>query len=137
MRKLKFQLDRKSLQTNYFSFMRPLLEYADVVWNNCSQYESNELDKIRNEAARIVTGAIKLASIDSRHTETGWKTLGPRRKAHKLTMFYKMKNGFCPNYLASLVPATVGSSSTYPLRNSPDQQKLHTNSRLYYISFLE
>ena len=28
MRKLKFQLDRKSLQTIYFSFIRPLLEYA-------------------------------------------------------------------------------------------------------------
>ena len=63
MRKLKFQLDRKSLQTIYFSFIRPLLDYADVVWNNCTQYESNELDKIQNEAARIVTGATKLASI--------------------------------------------------------------------------
>ena len=45
MRKLKFKLDRKSLQTIYFSFIRPLLEYADVVWNNCAQYESNELEK--------------------------------------------------------------------------------------------
>ena len=35
MRKLKFELDRKSLQTIYFSFIRPLLEYADVMWNNC------------------------------------------------------------------------------------------------------
>ena len=136
MRKLKFQLDRKSLQTIYFSFIRPLLEYADVVWNNCTQYESNELDKIQHEAARIVTGATKLASIDSLHTETGWETLGSRRKNHKLTMFYKMKNGLCPDYLVSLVPATVGSASTYPLRNSSDLQTLHTNSRLYYTSFL-
>ena len=45
MHKLKFQLDRKSLQTIYFSFIRPLLEYADVVWNNCTQCESNELEK--------------------------------------------------------------------------------------------
>ena len=43
---------------------------------------------------------------------------------------------FCPDYLASLVPATVGSVSTYPLRNSSDLQTLHTNSRLYYTSFL-
>ena len=28
-----------------------------VGWGNCSQYESIELDKIQNEAARIVTGA--------------------------------------------------------------------------------
>ena len=59
MRKLNFQLDRKSLQTINFSFTRPLLEYADVVWNNCTQYESNELDKIQNEAARLVTGVTK------------------------------------------------------------------------------
>ena len=25
------------------SFIRPVLEYADVIWNNCTQYESNEL----------------------------------------------------------------------------------------------
>ena len=56
VRKLKFQLDRKSLQTIYFLFIRrPLLEYADVVWNNCTQYESNDLDNIQNEAARIGT----------------------------------------------------------------------------------
>ena len=63
MRKLKFKLDRKSLQTMYFSFIRPVLEYADVIWNNCTQYESNELEQIQNEAARIVTGATKLVSI--------------------------------------------------------------------------
>ena len=62
MCKLKFQLDRKSLQTIYFSFIRPLLEYTDVVWNNCTQYESIELDKIQNEAARIVTCQTKLPS---------------------------------------------------------------------------
>ena len=52
MRKLKFKLDRRSLQTIYFSFIRPLLEYADVVWNNCAQYESNELEKIRTYCHR-------------------------------------------------------------------------------------
>ena len=31
MRKLKFILDRKSLEIIYTSFIRPILEYADVV----------------------------------------------------------------------------------------------------------
>ena len=30
-------------------------------------YDPNDLDKTQNEAARIVTGATKLASIDSPH----------------------------------------------------------------------
>ena len=51
-------------------------------------------------------------------------------------MFYKMKNGLCPAYLAFLVPSTVDSASTYPLLNFSDLQTLHTNSRLYYTSFL-
>ena len=45
MRKLKLKLDRKSLQIICFTFIRPILEYADVVWNNCTQYEVNELEK--------------------------------------------------------------------------------------------
>ena len=93
-------------------------------------YDPNDLEKTQNEAARIVTGATKLASIDSLHTETGWETLGSRRKTHKLTMFYKMKNGLCPDYLASLVSATVGSASTYHLRNSSDLRTVHTKYRL-------
>ena len=55
MRKLKFKLDKKSLATIYLTFIRPLLENGDVIWDNCTQYEKDELDKIQNEAARIVT----------------------------------------------------------------------------------
>ena len=40
------------------SCIRPLLEYTDSVWDNCAHYETNELEKLQNEAARIaVTGA--------------------------------------------------------------------------------
>ena len=80
MRKLKYKLDRRSLQTIYFSFIRPVIEYSNVVWDNCTPYEANELEKIQREAARIVTGASKLVSIESLYTETGWETLASRRK---------------------------------------------------------
>ena len=136
MRKLKFQLDRRSLQIIYFSFVRPLLEYADVVWDNCFQYEANELEKIQNEAARIVTGATKLVSINKLMNETGWESLSTRRKKHKLTLFYKMNNGLCPNYLTSLIPQTVGNNTTYSLRNASNIQTIHAKSQLYYNSFL-
>ena len=38
-------LDRNSLQSIYFAFIRPVLEYADVVWDNCTKYEEEELEK--------------------------------------------------------------------------------------------
>ena len=71
MRKLKCLLDRESLQTIYTSFSRPILEYSDIVWDNITQYEVIALQNIQIEAARIVTGATKLVSIDILNYEIG------------------------------------------------------------------
>ena len=57
LRTLKFQLDRRSLQIMYFSYKRPILEYGDIIWDNCFNYEKEEIEKIQIEAGRIVTGA--------------------------------------------------------------------------------
>ena len=65
MRRLKYEIDRKSLEIIYTTFIRPFLEYADVIWDNYSDYENQELEKkkIQIEAGRIATGATKLISI--------------------------------------------------------------------------
>jgi hypothetical protein len=47
----------------YFSYVRPILEYADVIWDNCPNYLKEKLEHINYEAARIITGATKLTSI--------------------------------------------------------------------------
>ena len=75
MRWLKYELDRKSLEIIYTIFIRLILEYADVIWDNCSDYEKQELEKIQIEAARIASGATKLISIHNLYNEIGWETL--------------------------------------------------------------
>ena len=120
----------------YFSFICPLLEYADVIWDNCTQYEVNEPEKIQNEADRVVTGATKLVSINSLYLETGWEPLASRWKKHKLMVFYNMVNNLSPTYLSSLVPSTVGNTTTYQLRNAANLHIIRANSKLYYNSFL-
>lgn len=40
----------------YFAIIRPVLEYGDVVWDNCTNEQSNLLESIQIEAARIITG---------------------------------------------------------------------------------
>ena len=136
MRKLKFKLDRKSLEIIYMVFIRPLLEYADVIWDNCTLYEKQELDKIQNEAARIVTGTTKLISLDCLHNEVKWESLEKRRRNHKLTLFYKMYTNLTPSYLSDLVPQTVSSVSRYNLRNSHALQTVDARFNNYYYSFL-
>jgi hypothetical protein len=46
IRKLKFKVDRKSLEHMYFSYVRPILEYADVIWDNCPNYIKEKLEHI-------------------------------------------------------------------------------------------
>ena len=118
------------------TFIRPILEYADVVWCNITKYEEDELKKIQLDAARIVTGTTKLVSIENLYKETGWETLSSRRRQHKLTLYYKMTKYLTPAYLSSLPPPLVGAMSRYPLRNSEQYQTIDAKSQLYYNSFL-
>ena len=136
MRKLRFNLDRKSLEIIYISFIRPLIEYADVIWDNCTQAEKNEIDKIQNEAARIACGSSKLVSLTDLHKEINWEPLQDRRDKHKFTLFYKMQNSLTPQYLTDLVPQHVGSVARYNLRNANDLRTSESRTTLYYNSFV-
>ena len=135
MRKLKYMLCRKSLEIIYTSFIRPVLEYSDIVWCNCTSDEKDQIEKIQNECARIVTGATKLVSIEALLTETGWETLADRRHKHSLILFYKMYNNLTPDFLSSLINRN-NQSSRYNLRNSEDVSGIHSRTTTYFNSFL-
>ena len=90
MRKFIYDLDRRALETIYISFIRPVLEYADVILDNCTQQEKQDLEKIQIEVARIATGTTKLVSFQKLYEEIGWETLEARRKKHKLVLFYNV-----------------------------------------------
>jgi hypothetical protein len=87
------------------------------VWDNCGQINSDRLEKVQIEAARIVTGLPSFASINSIHIETGWEKLKTRREVRKLVLFYKIVNGQVPDYLTELVPPTVADTNNYNIRN--------------------
>ena len=55
----------------YFSFIRPILEYADIIFDNCTLFYCDKLESVNLEAARIVTGATKLTSHSLLYTECG------------------------------------------------------------------
>ncbi len=117
MRKLKFQLSRTSLNQIYISYMRPILEYSSVVWDGCSDYEKSTLEKIQNEAARIVTGLTRSVSLANLRQEIGWQELSDRRTVQKLSIMYKADNNITPSYINNLLPPTIRDITNYNLRN--------------------
>ena len=46
------------------SFIRPILEYADVIWDFQNQSLINKLENVQLDAARIVTGETKLTGLN-------------------------------------------------------------------------
>ena len=47
LRKFKFIVDRKTLEKIYLTFIRSILEYADVIWDNKTLFLINKLERTR------------------------------------------------------------------------------------------
>ena len=120
LRLLKNKIDRKSLTVLYISHIRPILEYADAVWDNCPEYAKNLLESINLEAARIITGLRRGTSNEKLYSELDWVSLDDRRKKHKMTLMYKILNKESPDYLYDIVQPylNIPNESRYQLRNN-------------------
>ena len=79
--------------------------------------ESDLIESIQYEVLKIITGAMKGTHKESLLIETGLLKLSKRREMHKLVMFFKMINGFSPDYLSALCPPLVSQRTTYRLRD--------------------
>ena len=136
MKRLKYKLDRKTLETIYFTHVRPILEYGSVVWDNCDDDSKSLIDKVQDDAARIVTGAIKGTSHDLLHQEVGWEDLSSRRNRQKVLLFYKMVHGQAPEYLCDMVPPQVKDINPHSSRFSEDLMGIKHRLVLFEKSFL-
>ena len=136
LRRQKFNLDRRSLTKVYTSFVRPLLEYADITWGNFTVETQRALESIQIYACRIISGGTKLCSIQNLYDETGFETLQERRQKHRLCQMFKMTNGLAPLYLQTLLPQRVQQQSRYSLRNSNNYTIPLSRNVSYFNSFL-
>jgi hypothetical protein len=123
LRALKFKLNRKMLESIYFSFIQPKLEYGDVLFAGAPVFEINKLDLIEKDAIRIITGVTfrcKKLYIDR---ELGWDTLHTRRKIHLLVQLYKIIHQKAPSYLCVILTDLLN-------RDTDHSYNLRPNSKL-------
>ena len=110
LRKINFST-RKSLEKLYFSFVRPVFKYADIIWDNSPNNLAQKLKKNIIEAACIVTDATKLASKQSLYQETGWETSIFLILSHHYTTRQYLNIGpvLCKtnHYMNSFLPFTI------------------------------
>ena len=80
IRKFLFVFVKLALNQIFLSYILPILEYSCIVWDSCSVQDMNALQKIQNEAARIVTGLTTSVSFENLYRECGWVSLEERRR---------------------------------------------------------
>lgn len=72
---LKHFLYKSALIKIYFAFIRPILEYGSIVWDNCSHENSNLLENVQIEAGRIISGLRKNSSKNALYSQLVWEPL--------------------------------------------------------------
>ena len=71
IKKLRYSLPRKSLITIYKAFLRPLIDYGDIIYK--------KLESVQYKAALAITGAIQGSSREKLYQELGLESLKSRR----------------------------------------------------------
>ena len=90
LRKLSTLLPRQSLLTIYKSFIRPHLDYGDVIYDRpLNESLSNRIESVQNKAALAITRAIQGSSRKKLYQELGLEHLHQRRWTRRLCLFYK------------------------------------------------
>ena len=72
---MKYNLSRYTLEVLFKTLVRSSLEYADVVWNGCSESDSNLLENLQIEGVRVATGALKATNKVSLLNDLSWVEL--------------------------------------------------------------
>lgn len=135
LRSYKYKFSRKSQKTIYTSFILPHLDYADVIWDNCTDRLSNELESLHLDALRTIVGAVRGTSHIKLYNESGFMSLTERRRRHKLIMYFKIASGLAPDYITQYLPPLVSSTNPYHRRNPLERKIPNFATTLYQDSF--
>ena len=114
IKRLNSILPRSSLLTIYKSFVRPHLDYGDVIYDQPNnQTLCDRIESVQYDAALAITGAIRGTSKIKLYNEIGLESLKDRRWMRRLSFFYKFFSNHSPSYLFNSLPSRT-VSQRYP-----------------------
>ena len=97
-------ISRDVLNMSYKMYVRPHLDYGDVIYHNSRIFLMDLIEQVQYKAALIVTGSWQGTSRFNLYNELGWESLSDRRWFRRLCFFYKIVNRQTPEYLYNHIP---------------------------------
>ena len=81
--------DSQTLKKMYTGYVRPVMEYGMTAWCTSAKSHTDRLNRIQNQASRIITGGLKSTPIIQMENVSGLHSLDERREAKVLTQAAK------------------------------------------------
>ena len=139
---LKFMskyLPRNTLNELYKLYVRPHLDYGDVIYHipqgmdGSENYMMEKLESVQYSAALAVTGTWRGTSRERLYNELGWESLSSRRWSRRLILLYKFINNLTPDYTRDPIPPL--HENNYPFRNPPVVGQIKARTEKFKSSF--
>ena len=92
LRRIRPFLDISTAKLVYSTTILPILDYCDVVWDNCNVTSSQKLQRLQNRSARIIMGTHVMTSSEVLLKQLNWDKLEERRKLHKARLWFRLQN---------------------------------------------
>ena len=118
----------KLKQTAYFSLIRSFMEYGATLWDPYQKYNSDKVERMQRQAARLVKSRCSRYSSGSDMIDVlGWTPLSQRRQEARLILFYKIINGLARVPFEDVL--VEGYKGTIRKHNMKFRQIGHTTSQ--------
>ena len=98
----------------------------------CAKTLPDKLQRLQNQAVRILTNTCYDADANQLFKELGWDNLETRRQKLKAEMVYKSLNGLAPNYLSSKFIQRSDVITAYNLHDSDGKLAIPLPRTNYY-----
>ena len=133
LHKLQNALPRTSLITVFKSFLQPLYDYGDIIYDRAynTLFHQN-VESIQYNAALAITSAVRGTSREKLYQELGFEFLQQRYCYRELCCLFKIINNQLPRYLFQLVPSP---NTRYFPQNSENIPQLWTKYDFFKNSF--
>ena len=133
LRKFQKFLPRSPLITIYKSFIRPHLDYGDLIYDQAYNVSFHQqLESIQYNVALAIIGAIRQTSREKLYHGLGFESLESRRWYRKLSCSYKIFKTQLRRYLFDVIPA---AKRTYITRNGDKLPHLKIKHNYFKNSF--
>ena len=135
MSRLKWQIDRRSLEIIYKSFILPSLEYGNVILDSASARQLKRLETIQYRSAIAVTCALRTSSYSKLCEELGWNTLAERRQLQQMKLIFKIRSGKTPTSLNRILHSPAPHRHQHFVRGANNLHSFKSKTTRFSNSF--